>query len=83
MKSVGEVMSLGRSFEEVLQKAIRMLDVGMQGFVGNEMNLQILIKNYPNQPIKEFLQSLLLLSKVILLIRFTILQKLQNGFCIR
>ncbi|NWF90205.1 MAG: carbamoyl-phosphate synthase large subunit, partial [Ignavibacteriaceae bacterium] len=28
MKSVGEVMSLGRSFEEILQKAIRMLDVG-------------------------------------------------------
>lgn len=38
MKSVGEVMSLGRSFEEVLQKAIRMLDVGLQGFIGNELN---------------------------------------------
>ncbi len=44
MKSVGEVMSLGRSFEEVLQKAIRMLDVGMQGFVGNEMNFANLDK---------------------------------------
>ena len=59
MKSVGEVMSLGRSFEEVLQKAIRMLDVGMNGFAGNQlMILQIWIKNYPNQPIKEFLQLL-------------------------
>ncbi|MEJ2195215.1 MAG: carbamoyl-phosphate synthase large subunit, partial [Ignavibacteriaceae bacterium] len=38
MKSVGEVMSLGRSFEEVLQKAIRMLDVGLQGFVCNDLN---------------------------------------------
>lgn len=37
MKSVGEVMSLGRSFEEVLQKAIRMLDVGMKGFIGNQL----------------------------------------------
>jgi carbamoyl-phosphate synthase large subunit len=37
MKSVGEVMSLGRNFEEVLQKAIRMLDVGMKGFVCNDM----------------------------------------------
>ena len=37
MKSVGEVMSLGRSFEEVLQKAIRMLDVGLNGFVGNDL----------------------------------------------
>ncbi len=44
MKSVGEVMSLGRSFEEVLQKAIRMLDVGMQGFVGNDMNFANLDK---------------------------------------
>ena len=31
MKSVGEVMSIGRSFEEALQKAIRMLDIGMDG----------------------------------------------------
>jgi carbamoyl-phosphate synthase large subunit len=37
MKSVGEVMSLGRSFEEVMQKAIRMLDVGMKGFVCNDL----------------------------------------------
>ncbi len=38
MKSVGEVMAIGRSFEEVLQKAIRMLDIGMNGFVGNGEN---------------------------------------------
>ena len=44
MKSVGEVMSLGRSFEEVLQKAIRMLDVGLVGFVGNDLNFQDLDK---------------------------------------
>lgn len=36
MKSVGEVMAIGRSFEEALQKAIRLLQVGMYGFVGNE-----------------------------------------------
>jgi carbamoyl-phosphate synthase large subunit len=35
MKSVGEVMALGRSFEEVLQKAMRMLDVGFNGFTCN------------------------------------------------
>lgn len=44
MKSVGEVMSLGRSFEEVLQKAIRMLDVGMKGFVGNDLHYENLDK---------------------------------------
>lgn len=31
MKSVGEVMAIGRTFEEALQKAIRMLDIGMNG----------------------------------------------------
>jgi len=40
MKSVGEVMSLGRSFEEVLQKAIRMLDIGMKGFIGNTITFE-------------------------------------------
>ncbi len=44
MKSVGEVMSLGRNFEEVLQKAIRMLDVGMNGFVGNNLKFKNLDK---------------------------------------
>lgn len=36
MKSVGEIMALGRSFEEVMQKGLRMLQVGMYGFTGNE-----------------------------------------------
>lgn len=35
MKSVGEVMSIARSFEEALQKAIRELDIGKIGLVGN------------------------------------------------
>ena len=38
MKSVGEVMAIGRTFEEVLQKAIRMLDVGMDGLVCNNLS---------------------------------------------
>ncbi len=37
MKSVGEVMAIGRSFEETLQKSIRMLDTGLQGIVCNEL----------------------------------------------
>jgi carbamoyl-phosphate synthase large subunit len=37
MKSVGEVMSIGRSFEEALQKAIRMLDIGELGLVGGKI----------------------------------------------
>ena len=37
MKSVGEVMGVGRTFEESLQKAIRMLDIGMDGLVLNRV----------------------------------------------
>ncbi len=35
MKSVGEVMSIGQSFEEIIQKGLRMIGQGMHGFVGN------------------------------------------------
>ena len=36
MKSVGEVMSIGRSFEEAIQKGLRMIGQGMHGFVENK-----------------------------------------------
>ena len=36
MKSVGEVMSIGRSFEEAIQKGLRMIGQGAHGFVGNK-----------------------------------------------
>ena len=35
MKSVGEIMSIGQSFEEIIQKGLRMIGQGMHGFVGN------------------------------------------------
>ena len=35
MKSVGEIMSIGKSFEEIIQKGLRMIGQGMHGFVGN------------------------------------------------
>ncbi|MEA1986546.1 MAG: carbamoyl-phosphate synthase (glutamine-hydrolyzing) large subunit [Candidatus Marinimicrobia bacterium] len=35
MKSVGEVMAIGRKFEEALQKALRMLDIGAKGVIAN------------------------------------------------
>jgi len=40
MKSVGEVMAIGRSFEEALQKGCRMLGDGIVGLVGNEFNIR-------------------------------------------
>jgi len=44
MKSVGEVMAIARSYEEALQKAIRMLDVGMNGLVCNDLEFNNLEK---------------------------------------
>ncbi|MCD7915970.1 MAG: carbamoyl-phosphate synthase (glutamine-hydrolyzing) large subunit [Tannerellaceae bacterium] len=36
MKSVGKIMSIGKSFEEIMQKGLRMIDQGMHRFVGNK-----------------------------------------------
>ena len=39
MKSVGEVMAIGRSFEEAIQKGLRMVGQGMHGFVANSLTI--------------------------------------------
>lgn len=45
MKSVGEIMSIGRTFEECIQKGIRMIGQGMHGFVGNkDLNIEDISK---------------------------------------
>ncbi len=67
MKSVGEVMSLGRNFEEVLQKAIRMLDVSMNGFTGNSLRFENLDKELSEPSDKRI---------------FAISQALQQGYSI-
>jgi len=41
MKSVGEIMAIGRSFEEAIQKGIRMVGIGMHGFVANKEEIYI------------------------------------------
>ena len=41
MKSVGEIMAIGRSFEEAIQKGIRMVGLGMHGFVANKEEIYI------------------------------------------
>ncbi|EGG42325.1 carbamoyl-phosphate synthase, large subunit [Candidatus Nitrosarchaeum limnium SFB1] len=51
MKSVGEVMAVGRSFEESLQKAIRMLDIGNDGLVLNRVTHEF----YTEEQIEDFL----------------------------
>jgi len=42
MKSVGEIMAIGRSFEEAIQKGLRMVGLGMHGFVSNK---ELVIEN--------------------------------------
>jgi len=51
MKSVGEVMAVGRSFEESLQKSIRMLDIGNDGLVLNRTTME----SYDDEQIEEHL----------------------------
>lgn len=48
MKSVGEVMAVGRCFEEALQKALRMLQVGVYGLVCNDIFFDDLKKGLEN-----------------------------------
>lgn len=52
MKSVGEVMAIGRTFEEAIQKGLRMIGQGMHGFVGNKdldfENMQQIAKELAN-----------------------------------
>ncbi len=52
MKSVGEVMAIGRKFEEALQKAIRMLEIGVDGIVANK-NSASLIPSDLDRELKE------------------------------
>ena len=62
MRSVGEVMSIGRCIEEALQKAVRMLDIGKIGLVGNEDDdepeTEEKIKDYVANPTDERLFKL-------------------------
>ncbi len=50
MKSVGEVMAIGRSFEEAIQKGLRMLGMGMHGFTANSILLDDDLNEKLNQP---------------------------------
>jgi carbamoylphosphate synthase large subunit len=43
MKSVGEVMAIGRTFEEALQKALRMTDMAIKGFEENGFQVRMAV----------------------------------------
>ncbi|MGD9200340.1 MAG: carbamoyl-phosphate synthase large subunit, partial [Chitinispirillia bacterium] len=50
MKSVGEVMAIGRTFEESVQKGLRMIGQGMHGFVGNKDIEDIIVEHELKTP---------------------------------
>jgi carbamoyl-phosphate synthase large subunit len=52
MKSTGEVMAIGRTLEEALQKAVRSLDVGKFGLIGDGKD-----KDYTNEEIMDILNN--------------------------
>ncbi len=80
MKSVGEVMAIGRSFEEVLQKAIRMLDVGMEGLVGNELEFNHLEKELKEPTDKRIFAIAEAIEKGFSLEKIHQLSKVDNWF---
>ena len=49
MKSVGEIMAIGRTFEEALQKGLRMLSIGLRGICSNELFFENVVQelSYP------------------------------------
>ncbi|MDR0720804.1 MAG: carbamoyl-phosphate synthase large subunit [Treponema sp.] len=57
MKSVGEVMSIGRSFEEALQKALRMTGIGVPGLAADDIFCGAGMNNIEDRDIKEALQK--------------------------
>ena len=50
MKSVGEIMAIGRTFEEVIQKGLRMIGLGMHGFVANKALFVEDLDKHLNEP---------------------------------
>ncbi|MFH1251600.1 MAG: carbamoyl-phosphate synthase (glutamine-hydrolyzing) large subunit [bacterium] len=68
MKSVGEIMAIGRSFEEALQKGIRMLESGACGLVGNSHLFFDDLENELHQPTEERI--------------FSVAEALKQGFSV-
>lgn len=69
MKSVGEVMAIGRNFEEAIQKAVRMLDIGHDGLTSDLEDLEV----------EELEEKLLKPDDEIM---FTVIQALRKGLSV-
>ncbi len=80
MKSVGEVMAIGRKFEEVIQKAIRMLSIGLHGLVANNLSFNDIEKELSNPTDKRLLVIVEAIKKEISIDRIYELTKIDKWF---
>ena len=56
MKSVGEVMAIGRKFEEAFQKALRMMDENILGFDPNRKQVTDEVREVPEKILRNLLK---------------------------
>ena len=80
MKSVGEVMAIGRKFEEAIQKAIRMLNVNLHGLVGNNLSFNEVEKELRKPTDKRLLVIVEAIKKGISIDRIYDLAKIDKWF---
>lgn len=71
MKSVGEIMAIGRTFEEVIQKGLRMVGQGMHGFVGNNKEVKDIDEELVNPTDNRILPLQRLLTRAIPWTKYT------------
>src|SRR3989344_8623326 len=80
MKSVGEVMAIGRKFEEAAQKAIRMLSINLHGLVGNNLAFNDVEKELKKPTDKRLLVIVEALKKGISIDKIYDLTKIDKWF---
>ncbi|MBU1704680.1 MAG: carbamoyl-phosphate synthase (glutamine-hydrolyzing) large subunit, partial [Nanoarchaeota archaeon] len=80
MKSVGEIMAIGRKFEEALQKAIRMLGIGMEGAVCNDVDIENLEEEIRNPTDKRVYAIAKALQKGVSVKSIHDMSKIDNWF---
>ena len=80
MKSVGEVMAIGRKFEEVIQKAIRMLNINLHGLVGNNLKFDDIEKELSRPTDKRLLAVVEAIKNGVSIDRIYDLTKIDKWF---
>ena len=79
MKSVGEVMAIGRTFEEVVQKAVRMCDIGKDGLVANSNSNSNLTQQSKAEDVERIEQALIHPTDEII---FAVVESIKAGLTI-